>query len=131
MIGHGQQVGVAQLGELGLARRARGRADDREIVGVALGQLLLEPPGVILPPAAAVLLQLGEVEQEPLGVGLQAVRVVVGGGADLPRVLSAAGVVGLQQPDQLVDLLLVLGDDDRDGAAAQDVTCLLYTSRCV
>ncbi len=111
-LGGGDHVAMTEHRALGTAGRARGVGDHRRVVGAALGELGVVEAGVgrtELPP----LLQHAVIgAQDGIVVERQAARIVVDDPAQLRQLVL--------ERQRLVDLLLVLGDDDRrlgDGSA--------------
>ncbi len=98
--GH-QEVPVREPRALGRAGRARGVADDRDVVGPALRQLRVEVRRLADLELRPGLLELGEAQQARLGVGAHPARVVVDD--------SLEAGAGAPDEEELVHLLLVLG----------------------
>src|SRR5713101_2898165 len=116
-LGHPDGVGVADHGALGAAGGARGIADEGHVVRLALRDLGLE---VVRP--------LGGKSTPRLLHGLVRLEPVVPVPAQAPGVVVHHEAQGRQlgaQAENLVDLLLILGDDDTHLGVAPDVGELL------
>ena len=113
---HAQQVRVGEHRQLWPAGRAGGRAEDRDVLGPTLLHLLLPPARR---PLRAAALDLGELDQVRLLVALEPARVVV------DDLLDGADGGALHELHELVDLLLVGGDDEAHLRLAEDAFELL------
>jgi hypothetical protein len=97
---------VAEQYALRSARSARRVGDRGDVVGAALVDLALEEAGMLLAEDGARCLEIVERLEDAVLVGVHAARVLV---RDEPQVRQLVG-----DGDDLVDLLLVLGDHHRD-----------------
>ncbi len=109
-----EQRPVLEHRELGVRGRARGRAQDRDLVAPTCGHHLLEAAGAL---ALAALDQLRPREQPGVGVFAQAAAVVVD---DPPQLGQLA-----RDLQELVDLLLVLGKGDLGLGVVEQILDLL------
>ena len=114
---HAEQVAERQHRPLGEPGRAGGVADEREVLVLRRGDVLREEPRVALLQLPPEVLDLLEIEQERLPVPPHPARVAVDDVADLGELLLHV--------EDLVDLLLVLGDDERGVGVVDDVRHLL------
>ena len=105
VLGHAQQVLVRQHGQFGPRGGAGSRGEDGQVRGLALGQTLLEPTGVLFLKGFAQGDHVVEVHQVGLVVGPQTFGVVVDDLVD--PVLQ-----GRPDFDDFVHLFLVLGHDE-------------------
>ena len=119
---HGQQIPMGQHRQLRLARGAGSRREQSHVVGFGRCDPTLEVGFGAAPAGPSDLLHCGKAEQEVVRVGTESAWVVVD---DFGYRVVATPVAAAQLvPDfqQLVDLLLVLGDHEPGAGELHQVT---------
>src|ERR671938_204339 len=101
---HRQEIGERKHRALRLPGGPGCVADDRQVAAASVGDVLLEEAWSLLQQLPAALLDLRKRKQPLVAIAPQPARVRIDDVRDLRELLD--------HPENLVDLLLVLGDDE-------------------
>ena len=112
-----QQGAGLKHGQLGIGRRPRGRAEDGDIASLPCRHQFLVKVGMLMGDGVAAAAEVVETHQAGIVVLAQAAGVAV------DDVFDAGTALG--QLQDLVDLLLILGDDDAGPGVVDEVGDLL------